>query len=183
MSPASTIKPFAAPWPWRDLGEARAQFTWPLAEIDTEWWDRPWRVVTVKLPPKFDDPGGPEGYIRRVPILHGPPEAVDNVWLAYPGRRHAVTATARSQVTDDRRPAGVILDWFHMSVDANEDSGGSQSPDIPEADRLPLVIDGVECETWYKRTSLICRVARVGDMWYATLNPPGLTAETRLVTK
>lgn len=100
-----------------------------------------------------------------------------------PGRRYAVTAAAETLITwPGGNPARGFLSWFRMPVDPDGDPGGSMSLDVPGVDRVPLVIDGAERETWYCRSGLVCRAALVGQTYYAAICPPELAAGTRLVT-
>jgi len=113
----------------------------------------------------------------------GPPMSVRNVWLSYPGRRHAVTAASHTLMFHhDEDLAWGIAVWLSMAVDPSEPDviGGPVSP----ADRVPLIVDGAELETSYfgTGTGLVCRAALAGRTYYAAICPSG-AGGTRLVTR
>lgn len=154
-------------WPWPGgLAEARAQFAGPVAEFDVP----PSRILTLKE-------------VRPGEVIQpGPPRAADNVWLCYPGRRHAISATvSTAMIHPDDNPAFGIGEWVHMAVDPDEHPVAGPDP-LP--DLAPLVVDGVERATWhYGVAGLHCRAARLGAFYYAAICPAGEAGSTRLVTR
>ena len=99
---ARVFMPYLA-HPWPGLAEARAQFSGPaqLPEPVAELagGDSPSRFLSLKE------------FRGAVIIPPGPPMIVGNVWLCYPGRRHAVTART-STLLFDRDEDGVSQEVF-----------------------------------------------------------------------
>ena len=106
---------------------------------------------------------------------------VHNVWLTYPGRKHAVTATSNTLLFErDENPAWGIGIWLPMAVDLDE---REEFERVRTADRVPLVVDSVERETSYSASGgMCCRAALVDGTYYAAICPVGEAGDTRLVT-
>lgn len=170
-SPAQRLaETISYPWPG-GLVEARTRIGRPVAELNGG--GPPERVLTLK---EF------KGVVMLPP---GPPRVVNNVWLTYPGRRHAVTACGNTLLCDrDENPASGIGEWVFAAVDPAE----CQNPlglVTPPEDLTPLLVDGAELgRTYHYQTAgLHFRAIRTGYTgYYLAICPMGQEDQTRLVT-
>ena len=180
MSPAESARAAVflsdVAYPWPSLAEARARFSWPEPPEASKMAE----LAGGAAPSRFLSLKEFKGVVIIPP---GPPRIVGNVWLCYPGRRHAVTAHTNTLLFDSGdNPAWGIGEWLFMAVDPNERP--SSGPATPPRDRTALVVDGVEHQTWhYQEAGLHCRAARVEDVYYAAICPVGEAGETQLVTR
>lgn len=160
-------------WQWPGgLPEASARLGRPVAELADA--GRPERVVTVK------------GFKGVVILPPGEPMYVDNVWLTYPGRRHAVTARGNTLLCDhDRNPASAFSEWLFAAVDPTE----CRHPDgmvKPPEDQTPLLVNGGEIgpTCHYQTAGLHFRAIRMGyEGYFVAVCPVGQEDQTRLVSQ
>lgn len=162
-------------WDWPGgLPEASARFGAPVARLAGDL--PPTRVLTLK---DLQD---------RQPIQPGPPQAVGNVWLVYPGRRHVISASPSGKLIadDDGSPAWWLTEMLWMAVDQDEDHAVGRTTPVPAERRVQLVIDGAAYSAqadYFEAVGLHCSAALVKGVYYGAIRPIGEAAETRLVTR